>query len=264
MGEELGSEENRILQELRKLSQRVGQLEEKVAGRAAVPVEERFKTHTSGLDDALGGGLPVGHVVLVHGQAGTMKTSLGLYIAAKNVEEGKEVLYISLEESRESLERTMRALGVPEEDFIVDIATMRLEHGLAEEAGDWFQILRSYLQNKLEEGLDLLVIDPINSLYPVTPLTSPRMELFRFFRFLRDSRITTLLVYEGTEFSHNEDYMADGVLEIEPRELEGGKVVLWIRCAKLRQADHSRDYHRLDFVNGRFAVLPAATGGPED
>ncbi|MEE9600185.1 MAG: RAD55 family ATPase [Thermoplasmata archaeon] len=248
-----------IFLELRKLRQRVERLERRVErqaeGRPPL-VEERVKTFVAGFDDALGDGIPRGHVVMIHGPVGTMKTSLALYIASKNEEEGMTPLYISLEESKESLQETMASLGIKGKDFIVDIATMRLEHGLVEEIDDWFPILKSYLQNKVTEGIDLLVIDSLNSLYPAIRPNSPRGELFRFFSFLRDSRITSFLVYEGMEFHYREEHMVDGLIEIAPRELEGGQMPLWMRCVKLRLSDHSRDYHRLEFRRGRFMTLP--------
>lgn len=248
-----------LVQELRKLRQRVAQLERKldelVRGRPPVE-EERVRTFIQGFDEALSGGVPAGHVVILRGPAGTMKTSLALYMAARNRERGMKPLFISLEEDRDSLMRTMKGLGIGEEDFIVDMATMRAEHGLVEEAGDWLQILMSYLTRKVEEGVDLLVIDPFNSLYEMMDMTIPRRTLFHFFRFLRASRMTTFLVFEGVESGYREDYMTDGVLEIVPREREGGMVALWIRCVKMRHTDHSRDYHQLEFRRDRFVALP--------
>jgi KaiC/GvpD/RAD55 family RecA-like ATPase len=250
-----------LLRELRKLRQRVVQLERKLdqLARGAPPMEEEtVRTFVEGFDEALGGGVPAGHVVIVRGPAGTMKTSLGLYVASRNRERGMRPLFISLEEDRESLLRTMKGLGMGEEDFIVDIATMRAEHGLVDEAGDWLQILMSYLSKKVEAGVDLLVIDPFNSLYEMAQIAFPRKDLFQFFRFLRGSRLTTFLVFEGEDLGYREDYMADGVLEITPRELEGGRVALWMRCVKMRHTDHSRDYYQLEFRRDRFLALPVA------
>ncbi len=254
-----GEGTERLLRELKRLRQRVGQVERKLdelARGRAPPGEERVRTFVEGFDEDLGGGIPMGHVVVLHGPAGTMKTSLGLFLASRNVERGFKPLYVSLEETRDSLLRTMEGLGIKDGDFIVDIATMRMEHGLAEEAGDWLQILMSYLEGKVEDGVDLLVIDPFNSLYPMAQLASPRRDLFHFFRFLKDSGLTSVLITEGKEFPYREDYMADGLLEIESRELDRGQVVLWIRCPKLRHVEHSRDYYQLEFRRGRFLALP--------
>ncbi len=250
--------EDRLLEELERLRRRMGDLEKKIddlSGKRPPWRGERVRTFVDGFDDALGGGVPKGHVVLLRGPAGTMKTSLALHMASRNANQGKKVLYVSLEETRESLRETMRTLEMEEDDFIVDIATMRLEHDMAE-AGDWFQILVTYLKGKVREGLDLLVIDPFSALYPNAEMLTPRIEILHFFRFLRSAGVTTYLIYEGGEFAHQEDYMADGLIEILPKEVEPGHIALWIRCAKLRHAEHSRDAHELLFRQGRFEALP--------
>ncbi len=231
---------------------------EELSGRRPAPGKHRVRTFIDGFDDALSGGIPVGHVVILHGPAGAMKTSLALYIASKSLESGMKPLFVSLEETRESLGKAMGSLGIGNGDFIVDIATMRLEHGVVEEAGDWFEILRSYLAGKVEEGLDILIIDSINSLYPMTQLSTPRRALFHFFKFLRNSGMTSFLIYEGAEFPFHEEHMVDGLIEIAPRELPRGEVALWARCVKLRQSTHSRDYHRLEFQGGRFRAFPVS------
>jgi circadian clock protein KaiC len=256
-------EDGTLLAELRSLRHRMDRLEERVEaalrGRPG-PSEGRIPTGVEGLDDLLGGGLPAGHVVLLHGPPGTLKTSLALTVLARNEERAGRRLYLSLEEGRESLLRTMRGLGLPEEDFLVDLATMRLEHGLAEGGRDWLPILMSYLRHKMDAGLDLLAIDPLDALYPMTALPSPRQDLFQFFTFLREAGLTTLLVYEEPAFLHREDLLADGVLETEEREGADGRISLSIRCPKMRHTGHSRDRHRLELREGRLLVARAEAG----
>lgn len=220
------------------------------------PRDGRVSTHVEGIDAMLDGGIPAGHVVLLQGPPGTMKTSLALYVLARSKAEGARCLHLSLEEDRESLRRTMDGLGLDGDDFIVDIATMRAEHGIVEETEDWLGILLSYLERKVREGLDLLAIDPFDALFDMATTPTPPRALFRFFKFLRDAGITTLLICEDGAFPHREDRMADGVLTTRQRELEGGLVALWMRCVKLRHANHSRDFHRLEFRDGTFSARP--------
>src|SRR5579884_452338 len=65
--------------------------------------DKRLSTGCPGLDDVLGGGLPVGHFYLVEGEPGTGKTTLALQFAAEGVKQGESVLYITLSESEEDL-----------------------------------------------------------------------------------------------------------------------------------------------------------------
>ena len=45
---------------------------------------DRLKTYVEGFDDALGGGIPRGSIVLVAGTPGTMKTALTFSILYEN------------------------------------------------------------------------------------------------------------------------------------------------------------------------------------
>ncbi len=244
------------IQDIRvQLDELEAQLEE-AAQREARPTAGLIPTFVEGLDTALGGGIPAGHVVLLHGPTGTMKTSLALYVLAKNQAQGLRCLHLSLEEDRGSLRRTLSGLGLETEDFIVDIASLRAEHGVAEEPGDWLDILLAYLQRKAQDGLDLLALDPLDALFDMARIRAPRQALFRFFHFLRDAEITALLIVEDPSFPRGEDRVADGVWEVTQRELEGGLVSLWTRFVKMRHAMHSRDFHRLEFRDGVFRARP--------
>src|SRR5437879_8524029 len=70
---------------------------------------DRMKTYIEGFDDALGGGIPRGSLVLVAGTPGTMKTALTFSILYENVKAGSKALYITLEESQEDLREIGRA-----------------------------------------------------------------------------------------------------------------------------------------------------------
>src|SRR2546425_1098601 len=72
---------------------------------------KKISTYIEGLDDVLGGGFPVGHVVLLSGLPGTMKSTLSYAILHGNARErGAKCLYVSLEQTRKSLEAQMAAM----------------------------------------------------------------------------------------------------------------------------------------------------------
>jgi len=75
---------------------------------------ERLKTYIEGFDDRLSGGIPKGHVVLVTGEPGTMKSSICYSILYNNaVEEGRPSAYITLEQGRDGIIMQMEGLGFP-------------------------------------------------------------------------------------------------------------------------------------------------------
>ena len=259
-----GSREDRILEELEALRAHVRRLEAKVdaLGKPPRAPDGRVRTFVDGLDAALGGGIPKGHVVIVAGPSGTMKTSLALHLLTRNMAAGQPGVFVSLEERRDSLLATMRTLGIePRDDFIVDIGRLRVEHERAEEAQDWLQILREFLERRRgKQPAEIIVIDPLNSLYTLANMAKPRQELFHFFNFLRSLEATTILVAESENadrpFAHQEEFLADGAIELRYTGSDDGRVAVSLRVVKMRQADHARDWYRLEFRGGTFRATP--------
>src|SRR5436309_16015926 len=86
----------------------------------AVPTEApgerpaRVRTFVEGLDEPLEGGVPWGHVVLIEGAPGTMKSSLGFSILLQNAARpGLHRLHFSLHEGGSSLLQLLGSLGLP-------------------------------------------------------------------------------------------------------------------------------------------------------
>ena len=256
--------EERLLEEVEALKGRLRELEARIDGIAGgrKPEEGRIKTFVAGFDEALEGGVPKGHVVLLGGPSGTMKTSLGLNLVHRNRIDGVKGVYVSLEEGRGSLVRTMARLGMEaKDDFIVDIARLRTEHAGADETRGWLQILGEFLERKREkEPFGLVVIDPLNSLYALAKLSDPRTDLFHFFTFLRALGVTAILIVETSDasspFPNHEDFLADGAIQLRYANDADGRVSVEIRCLKMRHANHRRDWFRLDHADGGFVARP--------
>lgn len=223
--------------------------------------KERVRTFVDGFDSYIDGGIPRGHVILLSGPSGTMKSSLALYILLSNsLSEGKSALYVSLEETRESLERTMKGLGLEaQSDFIVDVGKLRSEHPEAEVAEDWIGILREYIRQRTEaDQISLLALDSLSSLYSLASLEEPRRELFHFFRFLRDEGLTSFLISDNESsrsFPYAEDSLVDGHFHLDYLK-ENGDFHLVLRCVKIRHVHHARGYFRLSYEGKKFKAVP--------
>src|SRR5881296_2602177 len=71
------------------------------------------KTHIHGFDqEVLRGGIPQGHVILIRGASGTMKSSLAYYVLYHNALEGTPGLYVTLEQPAGGLLEHVAVLGL--------------------------------------------------------------------------------------------------------------------------------------------------------
>ncbi len=250
--------------EIRSLRDEVRRLREQVAALAARSRTEdvRTPTHVKGLDAALQGGVPRGHVVGIVGPGGSMKTSLALYTLVRNRAAGARGVFITIEESRDSIVQTMHRLGLGDaEDFVVDISRLRLDYAGAEEIRDWVRVLEDYLSRRKErDPLSVIVIDSLDALAALTRVADVRTELFHFFHFLRNLGATSFVLAEQDParpgVDHDVTFLADGVFELRFSGVGEGKVQLLIRIAKMRHTNHSRDYFVLEYGPEGFAARP--------
>lgn len=256
--------------EIGALRDEIRRLREQVAALAAHARMEdhRIPTFVQGLDAALQGGVPGGHVVGIVGPGGSMKTSLALYTLMKNRAAGTRGVFITIEESRNSILQTLERLGLGDaEDFLVDISRLRLEHAGAEEIRDWVRVLEDYLSRRKErEPLGVVVIDSLDALAALTHIEDVRTELFHFFHFLRTLGVTSFVLAEQDParpgVDHDVTFLADGVFELRFSGVGEGRVQLLIRIAKMRHTNHSRDYFVLTYGPEGFVARPYETPKP--
>ena len=144
---------------------------------------KKIPTFIDGLDELLGGGLPPGHVVLVSGLPGTMKSTLTYAILHGNARRRHaKCLYVSLEQTRPSLERQMSSMGFDIEAVrgdlhIVDVGTIQKEIGKGS-SKPWMEFLRRTLTTKKDiDGVDLLAIDSLEALEVLAKFEDRRTEL---------------------------------------------------------------------------------------
>jgi len=231
---------------------------------------ERIPTYIAGLDDRLGGGIPKGHVVLVSGPAGSLKSTIVYRILFHEAtERGASALYLSMEQSRKSLLSQMSAFGMDaakaETLNVIDIRGLRRELETNSMQPHWFLGLRQQLTRyKAELGCDLIAIDSLDALYALTPFENPRNEIFQFLEEVRDLDATTFLISEmpadrKTFGQFNvEEFLADGILHLRIKEVEVGlttSVRRFIAILKMRGIEHDMDYYPLLVQRGRFEIV---------
>jgi KaiC/GvpD/RAD55 family RecA-like ATPase len=226
----------------------------------------RLRTFIEGFDRILEGGIPQGHVVLVAGTPGTMKSSLSYYMLYNHaVDSGRTSVYVTLEQSRESLLRQMEKMGMDSEKVkdklhVLDMAIIRKK--LKEIAGgaSWLHVFKTYLNNlKQNLNFDLLVIDSMEVLETMAEIRNRRTDLFYLFEWLREMGVTVFLISESSserliDGKFDEGYLSDGIITLKMQVIRDVEMQRRIRCVKMRETNHDPSYYSLLYNNGRFQV----------
>ncbi len=238
--------------------------------------EDRLPTYVDGLDNMLEGGIPARHIVMICGRAGSMKSSFAYYMMHKLSEkEGRKTIYMSLEQSRQSILKHMKKLGMKKESaknmmvsdmddmVVVDMAALRKESDSETiQQIDWLKSILNQLKSYKESyGCDAVVIDSLSALYSLTTFKNPRSELFFFFEKLRDLGITVFLISEmyGVEQSQFgqygvEEFLVDGIIHIKTEEY-ANRANLFLGVVKMRETNHERDYFPLIVDQFGFGIV---------
>ncbi|MBI4415870.1 MAG: AAA family ATPase [Euryarchaeota archaeon] len=227
--------------------------------------EERIRTYVRGLDEQLQGGIPQGHVVLLAGKPGTMKSSLAFHVLYHNAKhEGRGAVYVTLEQSAQSLLGNMRGLGMDttglEPRFsVLDLSLIRKKlRQLSNKS--WIEVFRMYIEN-LDKTADIsvLVIDSLPVLEVMGKFEDAREDLFHMFEWLRELGITSMLITEMEQDSdkfarHGEDFLSDGIVHLDLRR-EDRNVNLYLSVVKMRKTAHARGYFPLIYDAGGFELV---------
>jgi KaiC/GvpD/RAD55 family RecA-like ATPase len=252
---------------------------------------KRIKTHVHGLDENLGGGIPEGHIVLVCGTAGTMKSSIAFNIIYNEALNNKRTsLYISLEQSSESLLKQMvdmnfdlsmvnlvsmddisklndkiASIASSDKGSIVmsDLGAIRkqVEELKVQPGGDWLNVIKNIIKKlRAKVGCDIFVLDSLSALYALSNFENPRTQLFHMFEYLRDSSVTSLLLSEmpldESKYAEYEveDYLSDGIIHVQLTK-RYRKVTREISVPKMRATKCNLDIFTLEFKNDKFYAL---------
>ena len=220
----------------------------------------KYKTYIKGFDEELGGGIPEGHIILISGTPGTMKSSVAYNILYNNIKDEESIgVYVSLEQSRENFLFQIESLGLHDIEelklTILDMAKIRKEVDMTKEK-PWLDVMKKHL-DYLKESLnfDLLVIDSLPVVEMLSKIEDERAYLFYFFEWLRDLKVTTFIISEiSTDPStvYPEEFLADGIVLLTMERVNEVDVHRRIRCVKMRGVNHNTGYFTLEFKGDAF------------
>jgi KaiC domain protein len=228
--------------------------------------KERVTIGIEGLDDMLGGGLIPNSICVIIGTYGTGKTTFSLNFIHEGLEKNENVIYISLEESKDRIQTYMEQKGWKPEDYLD-----KSLHILKLDPTD-FNLANTRIKKELpglieELNATRVVIDPISLFEDLfTTNSERRQEMYRFSEDIRDKQCTILMTSEthpDNMFSSRHgiiEYLADTVILLRyVRPGDQTNVHLALEVVKMRMSSHSREIKPYDILQDKISVYSEAS-----
>jgi KaiC/GvpD/RAD55 family RecA-like ATPase len=220
-----------------------------------------LKDSIEGLDNVFESDIPRGHVVMVAGSPGGLKSGFihnlfANYLTANPDEFG---VYLTLEESTESHLRNMNSLGIdlPKNLFISDHTDIRDRfEDKKSKTQDYLKMIQAtieYFKNEKGDKFCLFALDSLSALYSLIDVSDLRLKLYNFFKEIRTKGITSFVIVEIPEFGRimplgldgSVSFLVDGIIQTGEVEVQQD-VMIFMQVKKMRAGIHSRKKHIME------------------
>ena len=227
---------------------------------------DRTDIGIDGLDEMILGGVPSRSLLAVIGGAGTGKTTFALQFLNEALESGDRGVYITLEQSRESILSTAEEKGWSFREHaeagrlaVAALDPIEMANSLASIRNDLARLIESF-------DADRLVLDSVSLLEMMYDHPAKRRsEVFGFTRSLKEAGVTTLLTSEAsdeTPYSSRYgivEYLTDAVFVLQYiRGSDFRETRLAVEIQKIRNANHSRETKPYEITNAGISVYRQA------
>ncbi|MEM1586324.1 MAG: KaiC domain-containing protein [Candidatus Bathyarchaeia archaeon] len=223
---------------------------------------ERLSTGISELDAMLEGGIPKGFMIAITGEPGTGKTILCIHFIAQGVNEGDKCIYVTTEESRESIIRQASQFGfdfskgIAEKKMIIIDALMGRQDEWSLQSLDVEELINKIIEAKktLGYGRARLVIDSLSAFWLDKPAMARRYSYFVKKVLAKwDFTIMATSQYAITTseaFGWGVEHVSDGIIRFR-RFIRNGILRRYILIEKMRQTNHNLQLHEIMILPGR-------------
>lgn len=239
--------------------------------------EEKFKgfskTGIGGFDSLFDHGVPDGTSIIMAGGAGSGKTIFCLQTLVNRAKNGENCLFLSFEETKESLVEHMNAFGWDAQQLIDD-GNLEIQQFSPFNTGRQVEAMLAQEKGELKVDVDPVIIpgdyDPdfvvIDSLTAIASAFSGdgdsyRIYIEQLFRFFEDLGATAFMIteteQEPEQFSPTgvEEFLADGVIVMYSLK-HGTSLKRAIQVIKMRGESFTRDMIPFDISDDGITVHP--------
>lgn len=227
----------------------------------------RLSTGIREFDKLIAGGIPEGFFVAVTGEPGTGKTIFALHFTAEGLRVGEKCIYVTTEESRESIIKQAEMFGWDFQPHIDSGRLIIIDALMKEKEDPW--CLREVTPEELVQkiiaakqslgwGSARLVIDSISAFFLDKPAMSRKYSYY-IKRVLHKWNFTIIAtsqyaVTTSMAFGFGVEHVADGIVRFR-REVKSGVLRRYVIIEKMRQTPHDRHLWEIDILDGKGIVL---------
>ena len=238
--------------------------------------ENILKTEVSGFDELFeDGGIPKGNSILVAGGPGTGKSILCRHICYNLVSKGKKCMYVSFEETKERIVKSMESFGwdikkyIENGSFIIQkinpLDILRMKFGSIGGSGSATEL--SYKIKPLiipkDFHPDVIAVDSLSAIIAVsvTKDKNYRVYLQQLFSFFEETGATSLLITETdpipTRYSETgiEEFLADGIIVLYNIQKKDARENA-IEVLKMRYGKHQKKMVLMAITEKGIKVYP--------
>ncbi len=249
---------------------------DKVSNSSINAKEKVLVTNVNGFDKLFkSGGIPKGNSVLVAGGPGTGKSILCRQICFNLVSKGKKCMYVSFEESKERIIKSMEDFGwnirkyVDNGDLLIQkinpLDILRMKFGSIGGSGSATEL--SYKIKPLvipkDFNPDLIAVDSLSAIIAasITKDKNYRVYLQQLFSFFEETQATSLLITETDPIPKRysetgiEEFLADGIIvlyNLQKKDIRENA----IEILKMRYGQHQKKIVLMEITDKGIKVFP--------
>ena len=249
---------------------------DKISNKAINDKEKVLITNINGFDKLFkSGGIPKGNSVLVAGGPGTGKSIFCRQICFNLVSKGKKCMYVSFEESKERVIKSMENFGWAVQKYVDNgnlliqkinpLDILRMKFGSIGGSGSATELSYKIKPLVIPKDFipDLIAVDSLSAIIAasITKDKNYRVYLQQLFSFFEDTGATSLLITETEpvpiRYSETgiEEFLADGIIvlyNLQKKDIRENA----IEVLKMRYGQHQKKIVLMEITDKGIKVHP--------